>query len=525
LSEQKSRENHSPLIAKVLSGSFWLALKTPVAAVCAFWTIPLMISTYGDDQFGAYGFAWGFGFFQMLLEFGMSSALQRQVVTAWSRGDRPAVERSLASGMVFYTCMTILQAIFLLGVAYFAVDQTEFSSNDKKLIIQLLWLQALTAPCWGLSTVISSILQAAHRYEVIPRLEVAAVLGRFLLLVLGVNLGWPLLVVVWCQSIVQIALILIPAIWIAVMEFGMFPSFRLASWTEFKDMVPMSLWVFLIQLSVILADKLDTTILGFALTEPGSATSIYQVVSKPFMQIRQTGWTLAYFVMPAAASLAAAKDLASLDRVKYDGVRLHFGLILPVAVLAGVYARPFLYLWVGPAKAEYAPLMQLFLVACTPLVLSVPVQVSTGLGHVRVIALAAIGGALINLPLSYYLTTRIGVAGVIWGTVLTTLFSNLLIPMFYTFRKLEVSLPEFFRRSLWPALAGSLLMVMTALFLRIVLNPEPTGASRQTRLLLLLCHLSIGVSVYSVGYLLSRSAVTERRWLLRKLGLDQPNPK
>jgi hypothetical protein len=68
-------------------------------------------------------------------------------------------------------------------------------------------------------------------------------------------------------------------------------------------------------------------------------------------------------------------------------------------------------------------------------------------------------------------------------------------------------------------------MVMTALFLRIVLNPEPAGASRQTRLLLLLCHLSIGVSVYSVGYLLSGSAVTERRWLLRKLGLDQPNPK
>lgn len=517
---QKGHDGSSPLLGRVLSGSFWLALKTPVSAVFALWTIPLMIRTYGDDQFGAYGFAWGFGFFQMLLEFGMSSALQRQVVTAWSRGDRSAVERTLSSGMVFYSGMTFIQATFLLLVAYFAVELTDFSPADKKLVVQLLWLQALTAPCWGLSTVVSSILQAAQRYEVIPRFELLAVIGRFLMLVLGVSLGWPLLVVVWGQSILQIALILGPAIWIAVTEFGMVPSFRHASWSEFKNMVPLSLWVFLIQLSVVLADKLDTTVLGFALTDPGPANSIYQVVSKPFMQIRQTGWTLAYLVMPAAASMAATKDLASLDRVKYDGVRLHFGLIVPVALLAGLYARPFLYLWVGPAKAQYAPLMQLFLVACTPLVLSVPVQVSTGLGHVRVIALAAIGGSLINLPLSYYLTIRIGVAGVIWGTVLTTLFSNLLIPMVYTFKKLDVNFRQFFWRSLWPILAGAACSIVVAVLMSFFLTPEPAQATKGTRLVLLLLHLAACTLAYAIGYLSCGASRQERQWLYRKCGYE-----
>lgn len=515
---QKGQDGSSPLLGRVLSGSFWLALKTPVSAVFALWTIPLMIRTYGDDQFGAYGFAWGFGFFQMLLEFGMSSALQRQVVTAWSRGDRAAVERSLSSGMVFYSCMTVIQATFLLLVAYFAVERTDFSATDKQLVVQLLWLQALTAPCWGLSTVVSSILQAAQRYEVIPRFELLAVIGRFLMLVLGVSLELPLLLVVWCQSILQIGLILGPAIWIAVTEFGMVPSFRHASWSEFKNMVPLSLWVFLIQLSVVLADKLDTTVLGFALTDPGPANSIYQVVSKPFMQIRQTGWTLAYLVMPAAASMAASKDMASLDKVKYDGVRLHFGLIVPVALMACLYARPFLFLWVGPAKAQYAPLMQLFLVACAPLVLSVPVQVATGLGHVRVIALAAIGGSIINLPLSYYLTTRIGVAGVIWGTVLTTLFSNLLIPMVYVFRKLNVRLAEFFRRSLFPIVAGACLSTTVTILLRVILNPEPPGATWSMRLALLIFHLVAGTLSYTLGYLSCEASRQERAWLYRKIG-------
>ena len=61
------------------------------------------------------------------------------------------------------------------------------------------------------------------------------------------------------------------------------------------------------------------------------------------------------------------------------------------------------------------------------------------------IALAALAGSLVNLPISCYLTTRLGVSGVIWGTVLTTLFSNLLVPGLYVFRVLEIDrerLPE-----------------------------------------------------------------------------------
>lgn len=476
-----------------------------------------MIRTYGDAQFGAYGFAWGFGFFQMLLEFGMSSALQRQVVTAWARGDRPAVERSLANGMVFYSIVTLVQALILLSVAYYAVPRTDFAPTEKALIVRLLWLQAVTSPCWGFSSVISSILQAAHRYEVIPQFEVLAVLGRFLALAVGIQAGLPLFHVVIIQILVQVTLILGPAVWITLREYGGVPGFRHANWVEFKGMIPLSLWVFLIQLSVVLSDKLDTTILGFALPDPGPATSVYQVVSKPFMQLRQTGWTLAYFVMPAAASLAAVRDKHGLDRVKYDGVRLHFGLLLPVGLLAGIYARPFLELWVGPAKAQYAPLVRLFLVACLPLILSVPVQVSTGLGHVKVVALAALGGSLINFPLSYYLTLKLGVSGVIWGTVVTTLFSNLLIPGVYVYRVLEIDPLVFLRRSLAPALLGASVLILVSSVLNYTITGPGGGAGSLARVAWLAGHLSLGMLAYMLGYMLVPSGREDARWILGRI--------
>src|SRR5690606_31663007 len=107
----------------------------------------------------------------------------------------------------------------------------------------------------------------------------------------------------------------------------------------------ISFYMFLIHLSVVLADKIDTTVLGFVLKDPARAVAAYTAVSSPFLQLRQMGWTLAYFVMPAVASLAAAGDRDGLDRVTYDGARLHTAAVLPVGLLAFLHAGPFLELW------------------------------------------------------------------------------------------------------------------------------------------------------------------------------------
>ncbi len=89
-----------------------------------------------------------------------------------------------------------------------------------------------------------------------------------------------------------------------IRELGYVPRFRGAGWADFRALLGISLYVFLIQLSVVLADRLDKTVLGFVLEDAGLATTIYENVSKPFVQIRQTGWMLSYMVMPAVASLA-----------------------------------------------------------------------------------------------------------------------------------------------------------------------------------------------------------------------------
>jgi O-antigen/teichoic acid export membrane protein len=535
-STSPSRPPLPPVLGRLLRGSFWLALRSPLQALFALWSVPLILKALGDKLNGAYLFAWGFGFVQFLLEFGMSSALQREVSHAWTRGDREGVDRAVACGTSFYAAISVVQAAILLSVAYIVLPFSFYirGTPEYSLIVKLLWLQAITAPCFGLSVVVSSVLQAARRYDFVPRLELIIVVLRFLVLVIGLKAKVDFVQIVAAQVAVQVGLSLGPALWVMTRELGHRPHFQGARWQDYQALLHISFYVFAIQLSVVLADKLDTTILGFALRDPGPGTTIYNNVGKAFMQIRQTGWMLSYLVMPAVASLAAARDHIGLERIKYDGSRLLVGLLLPVALLAGLYAKPFLAWWVGPQYGAHASLMQLFLLATLPLIIAVLVQMSIGLGKVEVIAIAALAGSVVNLPLSYFLTVRIGVAGVIWGTVATTLISNLLVPGIYVFRVLEINPLTFATRTLGPPIAGAAILFVAAwliaphvpgalMSVRGALgnthNLMPTVSKQVAKLdetLALVGQLAIGCIAYGVGYVSLPEGRSDARVLVDK---------
>ncbi len=490
-----------PVLGRLLRGTMWLALRTPLQVVIAFWTVPLILAKAGDNTYNAYLFAWGFGFFQFLFEFGMSAAIQGRISECWTRGDHEGVDRAIACGMRFYTSMALIQAAALLGVAYFGVPAS-FNQADHWLVVRLLWLQAATSICYGLTTVVSAVLQAARRYDFIPRYELAIVVLRFVVLWVGLNLRIDFFWVVATQTALGVGLSLGPALWVMVRELGHAPHFRGATGEDFRALYHLSLYTFLIQISVVLADKVDTSVLGYALDQQKAPVALYGVISKPFLQIRQTGWMLVYMVMPAVASLRAAGDQTDLETIKYDGSRMLIGLLTPVAVLAAIDARPFLLAWV-PRYANGYQLMQLFLIGTLPLLLAVPVQMAIGMGKIRVIALASLAASIVNLPLSFLWTWWTGsVSGVIWGTVLTTLVGNFLVPGVYCVKVLEIDLAMAVRRTLGAPLVGAACLIVAAwLSSGLVSDDRLIGQARLQRAIPLVEHLIIGVTAYLVGYL------------------------
>jgi O-antigen/teichoic acid export membrane protein len=525
--------NLPPALGRLLGGSFWIAIRTLLQAVFGFWSVPLILDAVGAEAAGAYAFAWGFGFLKSLLEFGMGSALQRQASEAWAREDRAGVDRAIAAGMVFYAATALVQAVALLAVAAVAVPRAGFHGPASRLVVRLLWLQALTAPCYGLTMVVASVLQAHRRYALIPKLDALAGVAKFSILVAGLRARVDLFAIVAAMTAAQIGLTLGPSLRVMVRVLGHVPHFGGARRDDLLRLLHVSTYIFLIQLSVVLATKVDTTVLGFALADPGPMIAAYGVVSRPYALLRQVGTMLAGLVMPATASLRAARDERGLEQIRYDVPRLHIGLLLPAALLAWIDAAPFLELWVGRAFAgripELARLLRLSLVAALPLAIAAPVQMAIGAGRVAPIARAALAGALVNLPLSYALAARLGVAGVIWGTVLTGLVADLLVPGLYAFRSLRIRPSTFLARALAAPLSGALALIATTWAAGPVGLPSPGGATALGRSLPLLAHLGIGVLAYLGGYLAAPAGRADLAlldsWIRRRLAGRGAGPR
>ena len=401
------------------------------------------------------------------------------------------MNRAIACGTSFYAAMALVQVAVLASIAYLAVPHSPaFGSGE----LYQVGRQASLAPGahgpllrpvggrlerapGGASVLVHSQARACGRASV-----------RFLVLVVGVSLGSDFFGIVIGQTIVQIGLTLCPALWVMVRELGYTLHFTGARRADYLDLMHFSVYVFLIQLSVVLADKIDTTILGFALSEkaaedgvqcvPGHQQTIHADSpdgldalvhghargGKPGRRARPPR------PRPAQVRRSQASYRRTLTRCA-PGVRL-CGPV-PVALLFG--GR------LPGGAGTYAWLMQLFLVAALPLLISVHVQMAIGMGKIRLIAFSALAGSLVNLPISCALTLRFGdVSGVIWGTVVTTLFSNLLVPAIYVFRVLEIRPATYLARTLGAPAAGALALLSVSWIVRL-LTPFRFPGPRQSR--------------------------------------------
>jgi hypothetical protein len=110
----------------------------------------------------------------------------------------------------------------------------------------------------------------------------------------------------------------------------------------------------------------------------------------------------------------------------------------------------------------------------------------------------------VNLPISCILTARLGVQGVIWGTVLTTMFSNLLVPGVYIFRELRIDLVTYLQRTLSAPLAGAIALVVATWVLRSAMPVTYPGTALWSRALPLILHLCVGCIAFAGGYLMTK---------------------
>ncbi|MBI1290659.1 oligosaccharide flippase family protein [bacterium] len=271
-----------------------------------------------------------------------------------------------------------------------------------------------------------------------------------------------------------------------------------------------SLWFFLIQVSLLLATRVDTIVINAVL--PLTAVAVYTVAIRIAERAQSLCRQLTNTLTPVIAELKGAGEEKNIRAVFVKGSMLAVASSVPMLLSLAWLATDICVVWMGEEFRDSALPCRLLLAATMVSVLhSNTENVLSMTGHQRFLALSTLGGQLLNLGLTIALVRPFGLAGVAFATLVAQLLTQLCLIQLKAGRLYNLPMTEFYWRSLWPSVPGSATSILGMWLAAQIMPP--------TSLLRIAILMAIGGAAFLPGFWLLGLRKDEREYLGGRLKL------
>jgi O-antigen/teichoic acid export membrane protein len=397
---------------------------------------------------------------------GISAAIAKYVAEYHGRSDL----RGLSGIVSTAFCIYCVGGLAMSAGLYIVSGRTDLFfpalQPDGHLVMRdLLLIAALYSPILWPTTLIKGVAIGLLRYDLMVMVSsgVQGVLGlaTWALLTRGAGVEVLLAITVGSQIIGNVLLLVLlmhrtPGFAIRI---GFFDSRAL------RKLFAYSSLQFGVQIASLVIFQLDSLVVG-AFVSIAAVTS-YEVAFRLQSGARLIAGILGSPVTPASSELDS-QGQTDRERVLFlKGTRFLSSAILPVVTVIIVFAKPLIRFWMGIGfEAAVFPTQVLIAFWYMNVMTDVGASILAGKGILRPQLIAAVTNAVLNLAISITLATRFGILGVALGTTIPMILcgGGLLISIL---DRLSVSLREFFRFVVGPALELTIVTAILALSVRL----------------------------------------------------------
>ena len=392
-----------------------------LTTILSLLTVPLTLNYLGPERYGVWLTISSVIALLSFTDLGVGNGLLNAVTRSTARGDVTNARRQISSGLVLLTAVAVV--LTLLAVACFPVvpwaDVLAVSGRGAATEAGLAMAAWVACFLVGMPLGIATQVRLARQEGYIVHLTAAAgnvaAVGA-LLVGIAMQQGLPFLVVAMAGP---------PLVASAINGIVLFrrdapelsPSRSLADRRTGVSLLRAGFLFFVLQISIAVAFTSDTLVVAHVIGP--TAVAEYGVTSRLFMiPAAIAGMALAP-LWPAYGEAIARGDIRWARATFARSIKAGLLTAGPAAAVLVLFGLPIIALWVG---VSVTPPFQLVLgfgiwVVLSTLGTSVAMLLN-GAHEIRMQAAAASVMAIVNLALSIWLTSRIGVAGVIWATVI-----------------------------------------------------------------------------------------------------------
>lgn len=331
----------------ILRGASLNVIKTIVGILAGFFMMPFLINNLGNHLYGLWVSIGSIAGAYYLLDMGFSQAVTRYVAKCIHQQDYVGANKVINTSLAIYSALAgviVLIAFLIAGFAaqYFVKDQ-----EDLRLVQILIIITGMALAFEFPSKAFPGILNAYMRYDTTAIVSICKTLVDVALVVLLLKAGYSLIAMVSIYFLTSIASTIFYIYYCNSLFRQIEYSRENVNLTTTKEMFHFSKWVFLMDASQLLKDKMDIWLIAFY----GSAAlvTIYYVA----VRLLDFGLQLLIQMMRVTSSVTikyyALGDTKTLTW--FVGVCLKINFVLAVVLFNGLYlvGRDFISLWMGSA--------------------------------------------------------------------------------------------------------------------------------------------------------------------------------
>ena len=455
VTETASQYHHNPMqtsqsarIARAICSN-WLGMG--VTGAVSFLLAPFLIHRLGLLYYGMWVMVGSVIGYYGLLDIGMSGTLQRFVAHYSGADKRDALTESLASALALSAavaviiCASGLVSMFFLP-RFFHVDGAEIWTFRYVLLLTALAV-AISFP----ARTTGAYLRGLQRFDLTNAAAIATTVLRAAAIVGALLAGYGVVAVAAITLLTAVLTFLMQAIAIRQVDRGLALTTQSVSWSRLRELFNFSIFVAIMSVGDYFRFNLDSIVIARCLS---------LALVTPFAV---AGSLISYFMSAivgvSGPVLTEMSRLYGLD--DKEGLKLCYLRATRLTCLASVgggallifNGRMLFHFWLGSGfESSYLILVVLTVSYVTALAQSPSIALFYAQGRHKLMSYWTVAEGIVNLALSIWLASRLGVVGVALGTAIPMVVTKLTIQPWLALHVSGLSLRQYLADALRPGL-------------------------------------------------------------------------
>lgn len=440
--------------------------------IIAFIMSPFLVNTLGDTKYGIWTIAVSFTGYMNLLDFGITSAVNKYVAEYNGSRDQQKINKIFSTAMILFCVMGVVIVLLSPIMADLVVSLINIDESLVSVVHLLIIIVSFDIGIFVIGGLYKGIFGGYQEYAVINYIQITSAIYKAVMFYLFLSNGFELI----SMGLVSITANLLSILIFYIVLRRMHPEVRfetrLFSKSSSSKIIHYSKYTFLAMFANQIIFYSDAFVIGYFMS--AAAVTYYSIPWALSEYTKKISLAISQTYAPAISEKEAMGDLDHIKILYTNGVKymIIISNLLSVGML--VLGGAFIAIWMGPKYRELCETV-LIILFINQYILGpqlISYAVLKGLAKQKRYSYMSMVVSILNLILSIMLVQKWGIIGVAIGAAIPqVLFHGLYVP-WITLKILDMSAWDYFKKTYLLSIIPTFILLATLLLIREYQYPE-----------------------------------------------------